>query len=730
MASSIYASLQLDSDGRKFRLLILEPSADRLAPVRCNLNQASFENENPKYTALSYVWADPPGTTPIIVNGVTTQITLNLEAALRHIRHPLCAAALWVDAICINQEDVAEKNHQVEMMREIYSGAELVIAWLGSGGEDSDLAMELLGKGFEEWIASQETLECEPVEEEGLGYPGNSTINRQQEDDTPARICEGGLTSPPAQSVATTSCLRLSSLGALTKSGVTRTASVDEGEHQDEPHIIDQPGPSPTSQPSSTSSNSGVSDSEHSWEDFTEAIQRLTRREALAILRLLKRSWWYRVWVVQEVMLAKKVVFKCGDAEVFGSKMSSWRLYLHTFHVLFDEHETTAHIFSPLFLLGRLNDPKGLRNDAVDILFAYGMREATRPHDHIYGLLGLLEEEDRRLLGAPDYGCRVEDLFINVTTILMEEYNSLELLLAADIPKTLEEKSSTQMNLPSWVPDWTRPWLKIYAVQDPNSRLDFLAESAFQFSEDMRELTFHGFELDKIESVKSIPALAQGEMPIWQSALMTEEGTRGDRRPPPLQGLVVAMFSVNWGAKTLDDEGEFHLVASFLRELEEYRISVGRYEASGDHDNRDYLAGFLDWIGETWDGRTEQEILEKIFSVEFAKSFAAWYHRQSGADLQRFYMFYSLLRNGAAGTAGSSMFRTCKGSFGIMEAAAAAGDLLCAVPDCKVPLVLRKFGSSKYLLVGPSAPIAGTTNGELARAVEHGEITKESFTIV
>lgn len=730
MASSIYASLQLGGDGRKFRLLILEPSADPLAPVRCKLNQASFDDPDLKYMALSYVWADPPGTTPIIVNGIETRIGLNLEGALRHIRQPSCATVLWVDAVCINQEDLAEKNHQVEMMRMIYSGAELVIAWLGSAGEDSDLAMEVLGKGFEEWITSEETLGYETIGEEGLGYPGSSTINGQQEDDTPARVCEGGFTTPPAQSVSTVSCLQLSSLDALTKSGVTCTGSVDEDEHQDERHIIDEPGPSPISQPSSATSNSGVSDSEHSWEDFTEAIQRLTRRKALAILKLLKRSWWYRVWVVQEVMLAKKVVFKCGDAEVPGNKMSSWGLYLHTLDVLFDEQETTGHIFSALFLLGRLNDPKGLRNDAVDILFAYGMREATRPYDHIYGLLGVISERDRRLLGAPDYGCRVEDLFTNVATKLMEKYNSLELLLAAGIPKFLAEESSTQMNLPSWVPDWTRPWLKIYPVQDPNSRLDFLPISAFQFSEDMKELTFHGFELDRIQSVKSFPALAQGEMPIWQSALTTEEGTRGDRKPPPLQGLVVAMFSVYGAAKSLDDEGEFHLVASFFRELEEYRISLGHYEPSVDHDNCDYLAGFLDWIGEKRDGRTEKEILEKIFSVEFANSFAAWYHRQSSADLQRFYMFYSLLRNGAAGTAGSSMFRTCKGSFGIMEAAAAAGDLLCAVPDCKVPLVLRKFGSSKYVVVGPSGPIAGTTNGELARAVENGEITKKSFTVV
>lgn len=732
MTSSMYASLQ--GDGRAFRLLILEPSTDRLAPVRCKLTRGFFDNCCLKYTALSYVWGDQQETTPIHVNGVETQITLNLEAALRHIRQPSCPAVLWVDALCINQEDQAEKNHQVEMMREIYSGAELVIAWLGVAGEDSDLAMELLGKKLEEWRPSEETFAHDPddmFEEEELGYPGISTIDGEQEDDTTASICEGDPTTLTAQSGATISSLNLSSPGPLAKRGDTCAVSVDEDEHQDERHIINQPRPSPTSQPSSTSSNSGVGDSVSS-EGFIGAIQRLTRRESLAILKLLKRSWWYRVWVIQEVVLAKNVLFKCGDAEVSGRKMSSWGGYLQLFDEFSDGHETTNHLVSPVRLLELLNDSprsEGMEKDAVDILLKFSMREATRPHDHVYGLLGVLSERDRRLLGAPDYGCKVEDLFTNVAAKLMKEHKSLQLLLAAGLPKLLAEESSTKINLPSWVPDWTRPWRNGNVISGIDSRSDFIEKSAFQFAEDMKELTFHGFELDKIESVKSIPALAQGEMPMWQSTLTTEQGTRGDRRPPPLQGLVAAMFSL-WSLTTsLDDEDMFVPVASFFRELEEYRMSLGRYEASGDHHNRDYLSGFLDWIGETRDGRTEEEILEKIFSVEFANSFAAWYHRQSSADLQSFHMIYCLMRNGSGGTAGFSMFRTCKGSFGIMEAAAAEGDLLCAVPDCKVPIVLRKFRSSKYLVVGPSGPIPGT-NEELARAVEKGEITKEFFTVV
>lgn len=178
MTSSIYASLQ--DDGREFRLLILEPSTDRLTPVRCKLARTSCDDDDVKYAALSYTWGDRVSKTPILVNEVATQVTIDLEAALRHIRKPSSAMVLWVDAICINQEDLAEKSHQVEMMREIYSGAELVIAWLGSASDDSDLAMNVLGKGFEGW-KSNEGNQYESTGEQWLDHAGSSTTTRDRE---------------------------------------------------------------------------------------------------------------------------------------------------------------------------------------------------------------------------------------------------------------------------------------------------------------------------------------------------------------------------------------------------------------------------------------------------------------------------------------------------------------------------------------------------------------------
>lgn len=68
----------------------------------------------------------------------------NLNAALLMLRNSDSARTIWVDAICINQDDVNERNHQVHIMRKIYSNAASVIVWLGPESKSSRAAMDLI----------------------------------------------------------------------------------------------------------------------------------------------------------------------------------------------------------------------------------------------------------------------------------------------------------------------------------------------------------------------------------------------------------------------------------------------------------------------------------------------------------------------------------------------------------------------------------------------------------
>ncbi|KPI34983.1 uncharacterized protein AB675_11923 [Cyphellophora attinorum] len=107
----------------------------------------------PSYEALSYVWGAPSDIEPanVIELGsspakpfIRSSIGASLAIALRHLRYTDRSRTLWVDAICINQNDVLERNLQVKRMGEIYSSAARVLVWLGAQADGSEYALRTL----------------------------------------------------------------------------------------------------------------------------------------------------------------------------------------------------------------------------------------------------------------------------------------------------------------------------------------------------------------------------------------------------------------------------------------------------------------------------------------------------------------------------------------------------------------------------------------------------------
>jgi hypothetical protein len=137
-----YSPLSL---GSHIRLLRLLPYEDQNAPIQCQLFHYSLQELGKRthpYDALSYVWGKPDKTLPIYIDGVQFPITVNLHAALLHLRHRSMERILWIDAVCINQENKEEKRQQIQFMAEIYAQANCVVVWLGEAAENSDLALD------------------------------------------------------------------------------------------------------------------------------------------------------------------------------------------------------------------------------------------------------------------------------------------------------------------------------------------------------------------------------------------------------------------------------------------------------------------------------------------------------------------------------------------------------------------------------------------------------------
>jgi len=135
----------LEPEDRNVRLLTLYPASDDTIPIKCSVANLSL-NWNPPYEALSYTWGDPNDRcqVPIDFDGYPAHISTNLEAALRVLRYHDEPRQLWIDALCINQDDVLEKNKQVPLMGNIFAQAQNVIIWLGPQSVDSGLAMSAI----------------------------------------------------------------------------------------------------------------------------------------------------------------------------------------------------------------------------------------------------------------------------------------------------------------------------------------------------------------------------------------------------------------------------------------------------------------------------------------------------------------------------------------------------------------------------------------------------------
>lgn len=361
MEAEYYSNITDPTGGHHIRLLYLKPAIDRDAPIEARLDVVHLHNELRPFEALSYVWGHE-----VEIGGLRLQvqshnyesnamaqvdITANLAVALRHLRHSDRARILWVDAVCINQHDVAEKTAQVGIMNRIYSQAQRVLIWMGPARDHSDWVFEHINKVYHEEQVARDARENRPNAEE------------------------------------------IKSL--------------------DTPKILSQ-------------------------------------AETFAFAQLLNREWYTRVWIIQELCVAKEALVICGDSS------TPWEAIAPAFRTL----DGSAHAGQPSSLLNfgvsrhlaldrlRQKTVAGKPLGLDEALIRTRWSRATCSLDKVYALLGI-STADAGII--PDYSASTETCFEKVTR---------SLLLRSTIPELLDfvvSPASVKRNprLPSWVPDWS-----------------------------------------------------------------------------------------------------------------------------------------------------------------------------------------------------------------------------------------------------------------------------------
>lgn len=147
-AKKAYRYHPLDEDAKEIRLLTLFP-ASLSSDIRGRLDVVPLHDQPfPEFEALSYAWGTSPNLSSILIDTDTgfssLLVSQSLAEALPYLRHNERTRALWIDAICIDQQDLAERSSQVQRMADIYSSAAKVVIWLGPGSEDSALGLRCI----------------------------------------------------------------------------------------------------------------------------------------------------------------------------------------------------------------------------------------------------------------------------------------------------------------------------------------------------------------------------------------------------------------------------------------------------------------------------------------------------------------------------------------------------------------------------------------------------------
>ena len=407
----------LDRSMNEVRLLRILPHAQhgkhKLIPV-CELLHTSLL-QKPQYVALSYVWGDQKSARVILVDGSPVCVTMNLYDAIMALRTPSEILDIWIDYLCINQQNNQEKNWQVELMTDIYRQATEVYAWLGQADRDSDRVMDYLNSFGERAEA------CGIFNVEGFHMDIWESLVFQ-------RAAFRG--SKP------------SSVMVMAENGALHLIPRDELEK--------------------------LFYSISGWHQQDNLIPLAGMR------RLFERPFWGRIWILQEIALPDNAQFVCGTRRISRRRCSAainaytalWMLLMRKFQsdpTSFTQYHRaiTTNMFHhrPNVLLSSWRIFRYCPFPLAALLRAmcvgsinlqrHGPHhfESTDPRDKIFALLSLASDrEDLRQRDVfPDYSKSCAEVYTLAMAAMLEQ-GHMSLLPFCQRPKMVRD-------IPSWVPD-------------------------------------------------------------------------------------------------------------------------------------------------------------------------------------------------------------------------------------------------------------------------------------
>ncbi|KAK5659917.1 hypothetical protein OQA88_13381 [Cercophora sp. LCS_1] len=512
----------LNTDGGEIRLVEFIIT-DRVDQHEWKVRHFALE-EAPPFVALSYVWTDTGGSFRCkIGEGLgRTAITSSLEDAMAaigirqwhlHARAAFAGDAppppifVWADAVCINQNDNDEKQRQVAMMRRIYQRAVAVWAWLGPAGDDNDGPRALqtlarLGSALPCPWPSNLSVQRDALQESTQF----SSIRRLLRENMANRSNSTAPVPIPGTTTPGPDYMR------IIESMMLQFRTQDPQQNQQQGTLI----------PLFASVLSMLTDGAIIFSPTRDFTFFGDGRGAFGlhprIQRFLDRPFWSRVWILQELFLARDLVFLCGDQgqdNPLGFTAVSGVAVCSAIRMLGDMLRVSGawqrsialgapamqRVGAPPFALGAYlqgrskalsGNPSNTNSTAdvaalglgelLDVMVRMGVR-ATDPRDMVYGILGITEEQTAE--GIPiEYAAPPGDVYVRATYQAILHTGDLRLVVLACCCREAAgiRRQQYMRSLPTWVPDlsWTLDGIRTDPIQrslvDDSVRVGVAAE--------------------------------------------------------------------------------------------------------------------------------------------------------------------------------------------------------------------------------------------------------------
>ena len=555
-------------------------------PLRCTLSAHDLP-EPPPYEALSYTWGENVGHY-IDCDGRSLFIRENLYSALRRLRQERTARLLWVDAVCINQSNIAERNQQICLMGSIYQNAVRVLVWLGESSADSAEAFKLLSQ-------------INALENSSDAIDLTTPLKAQD-------LVNKGLPEPPCPS----------------------------------------------------------------W---------------TALDALYWREWFTRVWIIQEIAMAKEAIVICGKDQ------DSWKTF-----------EAGAKFILQHSLVGLTDvDPKrtiklsefrrsqeGTRNQLLHLLMRARDSYAKDDRDKIYAILSLAPEDNIAL--KPDYSKSADEIYTLLAVCFIEKNRNFDVLSAIEC-----RKYSLKSKLPTWVPDWeVHPiaWSFVSMANFPSMQASGGSQSVVSFSSDNKVLSATGMVVDTLLHVGEI---------FWEHVPLSGSAMRGrSRLGEPLsrkygQRLRDYALRTRWG--------QWEMIAHKIKQYPTgedvstayIRTLIADNELAADSSPETYLQYYTAWL-RYW----------TALSRENDKPSQSSPPPRSQEDAIRATKFLELHHRAAYGRC---FFTSKRGYMGLGPQLSGYGYVIVVLLGGKTPYILRKDGKAHYRFVGECF-VHGLMDGE------------------